>query len=192
MTSTTAQLRRRPRLIVHTGDGKGKSTAAFGLGLRGWACGWSIGVFQFIKSGKWHGGERTAYEQLAHAHESTGVGGPVEWQCLGPGQTWLRATARTDQQAMARAGWDYVRGALAAQRHDLYILDEFNHVLAQDWLDVGEVVRTLTSRPGTQHVVITGRHAPDELIAAADLVTTMTKIKHPFDKGERGQAGVEW
>lgn len=191
MTST-AELRHRPRLIVHTGDGKGKSTAAFGLGLRGWARGWSVGVFQFIKSGKWHTGEQTAYEQLARAHEQTGVGGPVEWQCLGPGWTWLRATAGTDQESMARAGWEYVRRQMAEQTHRLYILDEFNHVLSKGWLDVDEVVATLLARPGCQHVVVTGRHAPQQLIDAADLVTSMTKVKHPFDKGERGQAGIEW
>lgn len=192
MTGTTAQLRHRPRLIVHTGDGKGKSTAAFGLGLRGWARGWSVGVFQFVKSDKWHTGERTAYEQLAAAHEATGVGGPIEWQSFGPGWTWLRSTQGSDQESMAREGWRHVCDQLATQTHGLYILDEFNHVLAKGWLDIDEVVHTLTTRPGTQHVVITGRHAPRQLIDAADLVTSMTKVKHPFDKGERGQAGIEW
>ncbi|MFT8395149.1 cob(I)yrinic acid a,c-diamide adenosyltransferase [Propionibacterium sp.] len=190
--STTAQLRHQPRLIVHTGDGKGKSTAAFGSGLRGWAQGWSIGVFQFIKSGKWHAGEQKAYEQLNLAHETTGVGGPVEWQCFGPGWTWLHSTEGADQEAMAREGWDHVCAQLAAQTHRLYILDEFAHVLAKGWLDVDEVVKTLASRPGCQHVVVTGRHCPQELIDTADLVTSMDKIKHPFDKGERGQAGIEW
>ncbi|SES02757.1 cob(I)alamin adenosyltransferase [Propionibacterium cyclohexanicum] len=192
MSPTTGQLRHKPRLIVHTGDGKGKSTAAFGLGLRGWAQGWSIGVFQFIKSGKWRTGERLAFEQLAAAHDATGVGGPVEWQCFGPGWTWLRSNNGVDQQSMAREGWEYVSEQLRTCTHGLYILDEFAHVIAKGWLDVDEVVSTLTARPGTQHVVITGRNAPREIIAAADLVTSMTKLKHPFDLGERGQAGIEW
>lgn len=185
-------LRHQPRLIVHTGDGKGKSTAAFGLGLRGWAQGWSIGVYQFVKSGKWRTGERSAYAALDAHHRATGEGGPITWHTMGAGWTWLRATADLDQAALARAGWEHVAEALAAQTHDLYLLDEFTYSLARGWLDVDAVLATLTARPGTQHVVITGRGAPQALIEAADLVTDLTKVKHPFDTGARGQAGIEW
>ena len=189
---TTAELRHRPRLIVNTGNGKGKSTAAFGMGLRAWAQGWSIGVFQFIKSGRWPTGEQQAYAQLDQAHRTTGVGGPVEWQSLGSGWSWLRATEGTDQAAMAAAGWAHVRTLLAAQTHRLYILDEFAHVLNKGWLDVDEVADDLAHRPGTQHVVITGRNCPAGIIGIADIVTSMDNVKHPFGKGERGQAGIEW
>ena len=189
---TTRERRHQPRLIVHTGHGKGKSTAAFGLGLRGWAQGWSIGVYQFVKSAKWRTGEQQAYVALHRHHEATGEGGPIDWHVMGAGWTWLRATADLDQAALARAGWDHVCEALAEQRHSLYVLDEFAHVLHRGWVDLDEVLDTLSHRPGTQHVVITGRHAPAGLVEAADLATDMTKLKHPFDEGERGQAGIEW
>lgn len=189
---TTRQARLQPRLIVHTGTGKGKSTAAFGLALRGWAQGWSIGVFQFVKSGRWHTGEQRALLALDGVHRATGEGGPVTWEIMGQGWTWLRSTQEVDQAELARAGWARVAELLAHQAHDLYILDEFTYCLANGWLDVDEVIATLANRPGRQHVVITGRRCPEPLIAAADLVTDMTKIKHPFDAGAKGQAGIEW
>ncbi|WP_040158355.1 cob(I)yrinic acid a,c-diamide adenosyltransferase [Nigerium massiliense] len=186
------ELRLAPRLIVHTGDGKGKSTAAFGMALRGWAQGWSIGVFQFVKSAKWRTGERAAFAALDEHHRRTGEGGPVEWQSLGAGWTWLRSTAGVDQAALARAGWERVAGQLAAEAHQLYVLDEFTYVLANGWVGTEEVLAALASRPGTQHVVITGRRAPAELIEAADLVSDVHKLKHPFDGGAKGQPGIEW
>ncbi|MFC2641847.1 MAG: cob(I)yrinic acid a,c-diamide adenosyltransferase, partial [Propionibacterium acidifaciens] len=165
---STAQLRRRARLIVNTGDGKGKSTAAFGMGLRGWARGWSIGVFQFIKSGRWPTGERLAYERLGALHDAEGVGGSVTWECFGRGRSWLRGADPADNAAMARAGWEHVRALLGAQAHDLYILDEFAHVLDKGWVDPDEAARLLAGRPGVQHVVITGRRCPRQIIDAAD------------------------
>ncbi len=185
---TTRQLRHQPRLIVHTGDGKGKTTAAFGMALRAWARGWNIGVYQFIKSTKWRSGEQRALETLGNS----GDGGQVTWSTMGQGWTWLRANADLDQVELALAGWQRVRDLLARQAHDFYLLDEFNHVLARGWIDVDEVVEVLTNRPGTQHVVITGRGAPAALVEAADLVTEMVSVKHPFDLGQRGQAGIEW
>lgn len=190
---TTRQRRNRPVVIVNTGDGKGKSTAAFGMALRGWNLGWSTAVFQFIKSGRWRVGEEAAFRALGRIHEETGEGGPVQWEVMGTGWTWLRATsAGEDPAEVARQGWHRVRDLLAAQAHTLYVLDEFNHVLDKGWVDVDEVVQVLRQRPGTQHVAITGRRAPQALIDAADLVTEMTKIKHPFDHGQRGQQGIEW
>ena len=181
-----------PRLIVHTGDGKGKSTAAFGMGLRGWSQGWSVGVFQFVKAATWPVGERLAYQALATQHARTGQGGPIEWVNLGAGRTTTRAGASADHAALAREGWQLVRERLAEQAHDLYILDELCHVLAEGWLDLDEVIETLTRRPGHQHIVITGRGAPARLLAVADLVSDVHKVKHPYDQGVKGQPGIEW
>lgn len=189
---TTRQLRHQPRLIVNTGDGKGKSTAAFGMALRAWNQGWSIGVYQFVKSPNWRTGEKAAFAALNEVHEQTGQGGPVEWHAMGAGWTWLRSTKEVDHVAMSKEGWARISEQLANQTHDLYVLDEFSYVLANGWLDVDEVLETLRARPGTQHVVMTGRRMPQQVLDAADLVTEMTKVKHPFDTGAKGQAGIEW
>ena len=190
---TTKQRRNRPLVIVHTGDMKGKSTAAFGLALRGWHQGWSIGVFQFVKSAKWKVGEESAFRALGRVHEQTGEGGPVEWHKMGEGWSWARKQgAEEDHAEAAREGWREIARRLAAQRHGLYVLDEFTYPMRWGWIDVGEVVAALRDRPGTQHVVITGRDAPPELIDAADLVMATTKIKHPMDAGQKGQRGIEW
>jgi cob(I)alamin adenosyltransferase len=190
---TTRQRRERPLLIVHTGECKGKSTAAFGLALRAWDAGFSIGVFQFVKSAKWRVGEESALTALGRLHEQTGVGGPVEWQKMGAGWSWSRkAGTETDHAADAAEGWAEIKRRLAAGRHDLYVLDEFTYPMRWGWVDVADVVAALTARPGRQHVVITGRDAPADLVAAADLVTEMTKVKHPMDVGQKGQRGIEW
>ncbi len=190
---TTRQRRNRPLLIVHTGDGKGKSTAAFGLALRGWNQGWKIGVFQFVKSAKWRIGEQTALERLGQLHEETGEGGPVEWHKMGSGWSWSRKQGDAeDHEAAATEGWQEIKRRLADESHDLLILDEFTYPMKWGWVDVDDVVETLTTRPGYQHVVITGRNADPRLIEAADLLTEMTKIKHPMDVGQKGQKGIEW
>jgi cob(I)alamin adenosyltransferase len=190
---STRQRRNRPLLIVHTGDGKGKSTAAFGLGLRGWNQGWSIAVFQFVKSAKWRLGEQTGFEALAELHADRGVGGPVEWHKMGSGWSWSRkAGTEEDHAADAREGWAEIKRRLAEERHDLYVLDEFTYPINWGWIDVDEVVETLTQRPGHQHVVVTGRRADPRLVEAADLVTEMAKVKHPMDVGQKGQRGIEW
>jgi cob(I)alamin adenosyltransferase len=190
---TTRQRRSRPLLIVHTGEMKGKSTAAFGLALRAWNQGWPIAVFQFVKSAKWKVGEEDALLALGGVHERTGQGGPVEWHKMGAGWSWSRKQGSEDDHAeAAREGWREIARRLAAQRHTLYVLDEFTYPMAWGWVDVGEVVETLTARPGHQHVVVTGRRAAPELVAAADLVVEMTKVKHPMDTGAKGQKGIEW
>jgi cob(I)alamin adenosyltransferase len=190
---TTRQRRNRPLLVVHTGDGKGKSTAAFGLALRGWNQGWRIGVFQFVKSAKWRIGEQTVLERLGQLHGETGEGGPVEWHKMGSGWSWSRKQGEeTDHQAAAAEGWAEIKRRLAAQAHDLLILDEFTYPINWGWVDVDDVVAALTSRPGFQHVVVTGRRADPRLVAAADLVTEMGKVKHPMDAGQKGQKGIEW
>lgn len=190
---STKQRRQRPLLVVHTGDMKGKSTAAFGMALRGWNAGWSIGVFQFVKSAKWKVGEEAAFRALGDVHERTGAGGPVQWHKMGEGWSWARKPGtEADHAAAAAEGWAEIARRLAAQAHDLYVLDEFTYPLDWGWVDVDEVVRVLRERPGAQHVVVTGRRAPAALVDAADLVVEMTKVKHPMDAGQKGQKGIEW
>jgi cob(I)alamin adenosyltransferase len=190
---TTKQRRNRPLLMVHSGAGKGKSTAAFGLALRGWNQGWRIGVFQFVKSAKWRIGEQTVLERLGRLHDETGEGGPVEWHKMGSGWSWTRKQGDAeDHETAAREGWEEIRRRLAEETHDLLILDEFTYPMKWGWVDVEDVVATLANRPGHQHVVITGRNADPRLVAAADLVTEMTKVKHPMDAGQKGQKGIEW
>lgn len=185
--------RDRPLVVVHTGEMKGKTTAACGLALRAWAAGLPVAVFQFVKSGKWRVGEETALRALGRVHEQTGEGAPVEWYALGQGFSWARTRADAPDPAVEAAeGWQEVRRRLAQQRHGFYLLDEFTYPMAWGWVDVDEVVTTLRERPGFQHVVITGRDADPRLIAVADLVATSTKTKHPMDSGQRGQRGIEW
>jgi cob(I)alamin adenosyltransferase len=172
---------------------KGKSTAAFGLALRGWNQGWDIGVFQFVKSAKWKVGEEAALRALGRVHDQTGEGGPVEWHKMGEGWSWSRkAGTEEDHAAAALEGWREIQRRIAAERHGLYVLDEFTYPMKWGWVDVDEVVRTLGDRPGHQHVVITGRDADPRLVEAADLVVEMTKVKHPMDSGAKGQRGIEW
>ncbi|WP_124247376.1 cob(I)yrinic acid a,c-diamide adenosyltransferase [Gordonia sp. X0973] len=191
---TTRQRRNAPVLGVHTGDGKGKSTAAFGMAMRAWNAGLNVAVFQFVKSAKWRVGEEAALTALGDVHEATGAGGPVSWFKMGSGWSWLRANSADadDHAAAAREGWAEIARRLQAQEHDFYVLDEFTYPLDWGWLDVSEVVHTLRERPGRQHVIVTGRRAPQELIDAADLVTEMVKVKHPMDAGRKGQKGIEW
>lgn len=187
---TTRQRRNRPLVVVHTGIGKGKSTAAFGLALRAWNQGWPIGVFQFVKSAKWKVGEERALRVLG----DSGEGGSVAWHKMGEGWSWVQRNVRdaVSSEEAAREGWEQVKRDLAAETYGLYVLDEFAYPMHWGWVDVDEVVAVLRDRPGTQHVVITGRNAPDKLIEAADLVTEMGKVKHPMDVGQKGQKGIEW
>jgi cob(I)alamin adenosyltransferase len=184
---TTRQRRTRPLLLVHTGPGKGKSTAAFGLALRAWNQGWPIGVFQFVKSAKWKVGEERALRVLG----DSGEGGSVAWHKMGEGWSWVQRDI-SDSEDAAREGWEQVKRDLAAETHKLYVLDEFTYPMHWGWVDTEEVVSVLRERPGAQHVVITGRNAPAGLLAAADLVTEMDKVKHPMDTGQKGQRGIEW
>lgn len=191
--ATTAEQRPRrrareqPLLVVHTGTGKGKSTAAFGLVQRGWAQGWDVGVYQFVKSGKWKVGEEAA----AAALSGSGAGGRIDWFKQGDGWTW---TSRDLEESadLAREGWAEVRRRIADETYRLLVLDEFTYPLHFGWVDTDEVVAVLRDRPGFQHVVVTGRNAPPALVDAADLVSEVTKVKHPYDTGQRGQKGIEW
>lgn len=190
---TTRQRRDRPLVVVHTGAGKGKSTAAFGLALRAWNQGWPIGVFQFVKSAKWRVGEESVLRTLGRVHDETGEGGPVTWHKMGEGWSWSRRPGtEADHAADAAEGWAQIRRDLAAETYRLYVLDEFTYPIKWGWVDVADVVDALASRPGRQHVVITGRDAHPDLVAHADLVTEMAKVKHPMDAGQKGQKGIEW
>jgi cob(I)alamin adenosyltransferase len=184
---TTRQRRTQPVLAVHTGPGKGKSTAAFGMALRAWNQGWPIGVFQFVKSAKWKVGEEHALKVLGASDE----GGTVAWHKMGEGWSWVQREIAESEDA-AREGWEQVKRDLAAETYRFYVLDEFTYPMHWGWIDVDEVLDVLSARPGSQHVVITGRYAPEKLVAAADLVTEMTKVKHPMDAGRKGQRGIEW
>jgi len=173
--------RDHPLLIVNTGHGKGKSTAAFGVMLRGWARGYRVGMYQFVKSGRWRIGERKAAEAL----------GGITWESMGDGWTWV--SRDLEQSAdLAREGWEEVKRRIADQTYELLVLDEFTYPMSFGWVDTAEVVEVLKGRPGFQHVVVTGRDAPEALVDAADLVTEMRKLKHPYDQGIRGQQGIEW
>jgi cob(I)alamin adenosyltransferase len=190
---TTRQRRNRPLVMLHTGEMKGKSTAAFGMALRAWNQGWPVGVFQFVKSAKWKVGEENAFRVLGQVHADTGQGAPVEWHKMGEGWSWTRKQGTDEDHAeAAREGWREIARRLAAQRHKFYVLDEFTYPLHWGWIDTQEVVDTLAGRPGDQYVVITGRNAPRALVDAADLVAEMTKVRHPMDAGQKGQRGIEW
>ena len=166
--------REAPLLMVHTGVGKGKSTAAFGLMLRAWAQEWPIGVYQFVKSGKWRVGEHTAAQLLSEADQ----GGRIDWFKMGDGWTW---TSRNLEESadLAREGWAEVKRRIADETYRFLLLDEFTYPMHFGWVDTDEVVETLVNRPGFQHVVITGRNAPQQLVEAADLVSEVAKVKHP-------------
>jgi cob(I)alamin adenosyltransferase len=168
-------------LIVHTGHGKGKSTAAFGLMLRALGRGFRVGVVQFIK-GAWQTGERLALERFADQ---------VEWHTMGEGFTWETQDRARDVAAAERA-WSKARELMAREDIRLLILDELNIALRYDYLPLAEVVAALRARRPDLHVVVTGRNAKPELVEAADLVTEMTLVKHHFAAGVKAQEGVEF
>lgn len=168
-------------LIVHTGAGKGKSTAAFGLALRMLGRGQRVGVVQFIK-GAWHSAERDAL---------TKFGDQIAWYSMGEGFTWETQDLARDVAAAERA-WSKARELMADPSFALVILDELNIALRYEYLDLDTVVAALTERRPALHVVVTGRNAKPALLAAADLVTEMTLIKHHFAAGVKAQAGIEF
>jgi cob(I)alamin adenosyltransferase len=173
--------RDRPLLIVLTGHGKGKSSSAFGMMLRSWARGYRIGVFQFVKSGKWKVGEERAARAL----------GGIDWEKMGDGWSW---TSRDLEHSadLARAGWEEVKRRIAVERYEFLLLDEITYPINFGWIDEADVVATLRERPGFQHVIVTGRDAPAALVEIADLVSEVSKVRHPFDAGVRAQQGIEW
>ncbi|BDV35173.1 cob(I)yrinic acid a,c-diamide adenosyltransferase [Methylocystis iwaonis] len=167
-------------LMVHTGSGKGKSTAAFGLALRALGHGWKVGVVQFGKGG-WRSGEREMLEKL----------GEVSWHTLGEGFTW-ETQDRARDEAAARRAWETACALMDDPEIRLLVLDELNISLRYDHLPLGEVVERLAARREGLHIVVTGRNAKPEMIAAADLVTEMTLVKHHFAAGVKAQEGIEF
>jgi cob(I)alamin adenosyltransferase len=173
-------------LIVHTGKGKGKSTAAFGLAVRALGNGMKVGIVQFVK-GKWQTGERGVLEHFPDQ---------VTIRTMGEGFTW-ETQDRARDIAAAENAWAVSREMIEASRgpdpaYHMVILDELNIVLRYDYLPLDEVVEVLANRPADLHVVVTGRNAKEPLIEAADLVTEMTMIKHPFRAGVKAQKGIEF
>ena len=168
-------------LIVHTGKGKGKSTAAFGLLLRALGHGWPCGVVQFIK-GAWDTGERRALARFPDQ---------LSWHTMGEGFTW-ETQDRARDMAAAAAAWAKAQELIAAPEIKLLVLDELNIALRYDLLSLAEVVAALRSRRPGLHIVVTGRNAKPELLDAADLVTEMSLVKHHFADGVKAQAGIEF
>jgi cob(I)alamin adenosyltransferase len=171
----------RGLIILHTGTGKGKSTAAFGLVLRCLGHGMRVGIVQFVK-GAWSTGERTVLARFPDL---------VTMRAMGEGFTW-ETQDRARDIAAARAAWALAKAMIADPGYRLVLLDELNIVLRYDYLPVEEVVTALKSKPRDLHVVVTGRNAKPELIEIADLVTEMKLVKHPFRAGVKAQAGIEF
>ncbi|WP_339631700.1 cob(I)yrinic acid a,c-diamide adenosyltransferase [uncultured Sneathiella sp.] len=173
-------------LIVHTGKGKGKSTAAFGLAARAIGNDMRVGVVQYVK-GKWETGERKVLEAFPDQ---------IDIHTMGEGFTWETQDRERDIRAAEKA-WEKSKEMIEASRgdnpaYDMVILDELNIVLRYDSLPLGEVIEFLKNKPEKLHVVVTGRNAKEELIEIADLVTEMTQIKHPFRSGVKAQVGIEF
>jgi cob(I)alamin adenosyltransferase len=167
-------------VLLNTGHGKGKSSAAFGVMARGWARGWRVGVVQFVKGGKWKTGERKLADHL-----------DVEWHTLGDGFTW-ESTDLDETAAKGRHAWEVAAGKLASGDYDLLILDELTYAVKYGWVPVDEVVAGIRNRAEGTNVVMTGRDAADELVELADTATEMRKIKHAYDSGIKGKKGIEY
>ncbi|MEI7616983.1 MAG: cob(I)yrinic acid a,c-diamide adenosyltransferase [Actinomycetota bacterium] len=167
-------------LLVNTGNGKGKSSAAFGVMVRGVARGWNVAVLQFVKSGEWKVGEETIGRQLG-----------VHWQSLGEGFTWDSENLGHDKE-VAQRGWDIARDLIEAGKHDLVILDELTYLMTWSWIDSDEVIRVLRDRPAHVSVVVTGRDAAQALIDIADTVTEMREVKHAYTSGIAAKRGIDY
>ncbi|MFL5952686.1 MAG: cob(I)yrinic acid a,c-diamide adenosyltransferase [Gaiellaceae bacterium] len=172
----------RPRslVIVNTGDGKGKSTAAFGVVMRAVARGWRVCVVQFVKSGKWKVGEEDVGRRLG-----------VDWLKGGDGFTW-ESPDLDESEGRARAAWQLAAAAIAAGEHELVVLDEITYPINWEWISIDEVVGVIRTRPPHVNVVLTGRAAPAPLIEVADTVTEMVKVKHAYERGIKGRRGLDF
>lgn len=172
--------RSKALVIVNTGDGKGKTTAALGLVMRAWGQGLRVIMLQFIKAHTGNWGEIRAARKMG-----------VELVPLGDGFTWMSKDIEHDR-ALAQQCWARCRGAIQGGQYDVVVMDEMTYCFKFGWLDLSEVLDVLRNRPAGQHVIITGRDAPQELIDFADLVTEMREIKHPYTSGVRAQKGIEF
>ena len=174
-------LRSAPSLVlVNTGNGKGKSSAAFGVMIRALAVDWKVAVCQFIKSSDWKVGEEKIGRQLG-----------VDWYAFGEGFTWDSDDLDHDK-GHARKGWATARRLIEAGEHQLVVLDELTYLCSWGWIDTAEVVATIAGRPEHVNIVITGRDAPTELTEIADTVTEMTEIKHAYQQGIRAKRGIDF
>lgn len=167
-------------LLVNTGDGKGKSTAAFGTAIRAVARGWKVAVIQFLKSGEWSVGEEKIGRQVG-----------IDWWALGDGFTW-DSENMDESEAVARAAWDHAVATISSGRYELVVLDEVTYPINWGWVDIDEVVTALRDRPERVNVIITGRDAPDALVDMADTVTEMRKVKHAYDNGIMARRGIDY
>lgn len=167
-------------ILVHTGNGKGKSSAAFGMALRAVARGWRVRVVQFLKSGDWKTGEAKLLPDLG-----------VEWWEAGDGFTW-DAEDLDESQALALAAWQHTRRRLADDDLDMLILDEVTYPINWGWIDLGDVVAAIRDRNPKVHVILTGRDCPQELIDLADTVTEMREVKHAFNDGVMARRGIDY
>ena len=167
-------------VVVNTGDGKGKSSAAFGVVNRAVAREWNVAVVQFLKSGDWHVGEEKVAKRLG-----------VDWWAIGEGFTWDSADL-TEDQAVARAAWEHVKAIIAAGEHRLVVLDEITYPMNWGWIPVDEVCRVIAERPERVNIVATGRDAPAALVDVADTVTEMRKVKHAYDRGIVAKKGIDY
>lgn len=167
-------------VLINTGHGKGKSSAAFGVMGRAWARGWKVGVVQFVKGGKWKVGERKLADHLG-----------IEWQVLGDGFTW-ESTDLDETAAKGRHAWEVAKAKLASGEYDMLILDELTYAVTYGWVPVDDVVAGVLNRDPKTNVVITGRNAAPELIEIADTVTEMRMVKHAYEKGIKARKGIEY
>ncbi len=170
----------RSLVVVNTGDGKGKSSAAFGVMLRALAQDWKVAVVQFLKSGEWAVGEEKIARTLG-----------VDWWAMGEGFTWDSEDLTADQ-AVAQQAWAQARVSIEAGLHRLVILDEITYPLNWGWIDIDEVVSVIAGRPPTVNLVLTGRDAPAALVEVADTVTEMRKVKHAYDQGIVAKKGIDF
>jgi cob(I)alamin adenosyltransferase len=172
--------RQKSVVIVNTGDGKGKSSSAFGVMVRAVARGWKVAVIQSIKSGQWNVGEEKIGRQLG-----------VDWWAIGEGFTW-ESDDLTRDEAVAREGWAHAKAVIQAGEHQVVILDEITYPMTWGWISTDDVVETIRSRPETVNIVATGRDAPAELLDVADTVTDMRMVKHAYQRGISAKKGIEY
>lgn len=167
-------------LLVNTGEGKGKSTAAFGTAIRAVARGWRVAVIQFLKSGEWSVGEEKIGRQIG-----------IDWWAMGDGFTWDSKDI-DESEAIAREAWKHAAGTIAGGEYELVVLDELTYPVNWGWVEVEEVLETLRDRPDKVNVIITGRDAPEAVVDIADTVTEMRKIKHAYDAGIMARRGIDY
>jgi cob(I)alamin adenosyltransferase len=167
-------------VLVNTGDGKGKSTAAFGTAMRAVARGWKVAVIQFLKSGEWSVGEEKVGRQIG-----------VDWWAMGDGFTW-DSESMEESEAVAREAWTRTKEMIGSGDYQLIVLDEVTYPINWGWIDIDEVLAAIRGRPPRLNLILTGRDAPARLVEVADTVTEMRKVKHAFDRGIVARRGIDY